>query len=148
MIKWIVITLLAGFIMLLILAGIGHLLQSNQEENRRYIEQVKQAEQEQLKKEAKNSGPKVVLETILPLEETKSFRTLTQHLTCIDVSQCTRTVLKFSNLSCVVAVNKIGRATLRKVKDTAVVESCEDIEASRPLVCLNNTCQFSAGNKS
>ena len=45
MIKWIVVTLVAGFIMLLILAGIGNLLQSNKEANKAYIEQVQKEEQ-------------------------------------------------------------------------------------------------------
>ena len=143
MIKWIVVTLVAGFIMLLILAGIGNLLQSNKEANKAYIEQVQKEEQAEAEQAANNSKMKVDIIPIVPLSETESFNTLSQHLICVDASQCTRTLLKFSNASCVVAVNKIGAASLRKVKEKVMVEGCDSDTDNGELVCLNNICQFS-----
>ena len=104
---------------------------------------MQKEEQAEAEKEANNNQMKVDIIPIVPLSETESFNTLSQHLICVDASQCTRTLLKFSNASCVVAVNKIGAASLRKMKEKVMVEGCDSDTENGELVCANNICQFS-----
>lgn len=143
MLKWGIISfgVLLGFGVILLLLGV--LLHDNKE---RVTSIKRDVEQQKIEKRHDQATKIMASNTELPpskvpIETSLNKQIIIQHLTCVSNEQCVVADAVFSNLTCQVAINKIGAVRLAKVvEDNTVIDQCTVNKTNISAICVNNLC--------
>jgi len=167
MLKWLAISGVVFMGFMVILLGLGYLLQENEKsttalkqqlDQQRYTEQQRQLKriQAKLKTEPIEIEPLVLdkkhKKTALLNSSQLSIgnssqkkrtyqQIITENLTCVSSEQCLVITLDFANLSCQIATNSIGAAKLAKAGVTNMhIDQCSHYLNDVMAQCITNLC--------
>ncbi len=161
MIKWLTITLIVVVGFMIILLGLGYLLNENEKSTtvlKAQLEQQALAEKERQQRIKQRS----MLTDYNQPKTSNSVKSRSNHdldkkviadfkkvvienLTCVSSQQCQVTTVHFKNVACAVAINNIGASLLAKLptKNSALT-SCPEVSTQAKLICQNNLCTLHA----
>lgn len=160
MVKWLVITfmVLTGF--MLILLGLGYLLNENEKSTTVLKTQIEQADLAEQEKQEKIRQRRIFADESLPPHKPQNVKgsvdiseniriieefeqVVISNLTCISVQQCQVAKVSFKNTDCFVAINNIGVSLLSKLKtQSKIIAACPKVSLQATLSCQQNICSF------
>lgn len=158
MLKWLTITLivLAGF--MVILLGLGYLLNENEKTTTALKAQLEQASLAEKAKQQRRRQRAMLAEYPQAESQAKKQQKLINdaenkyvieqfenivisNLTCISVQQCQVAKVNFKNTKCTVAINNIGTSLLKKLNtQNSDIFSCPPVSPQMKLSCQQNIC--------
>jgi len=151
--KWLVITLLALSVFMIILLGLGYLLAENEKASTILKDQL--AQEAQLLKEKTRQGlnlsgyPRPLNAAdgaAVPKQSDANVmnefeKALINNLTCVTLAQCQVVTIKFKNIDCKLASNVIGVSQLKKIAThTITMATCPKVNPQSQLACQQNIC--------
>lgn len=136
MFKWLFIIIIAFVGFSIAILGLGYLLKDNEEKTRNYLQKLPT-------EQSKDSKSHPIEVDVVAKELSINQQIISEHLTCVDSSQCTVTLAKFADLTCPVAVNTIGQVKLSQVNDKSTIGQCTYLPTTYEAICLRNVCQIS-----
>jgi len=149
MVKWLSVFIFVVIAFSLILLGLGFLLHTNEERVTTFKENIAQREN---KKELAQLNSLFVESKIDSTNTTTVFPTINKNimvknLTCVSDEQCVVVSAKFRDLTCQIAINKIGASLLKKVKkDQTTVGQCPPFQVNSKAACQSNLCTLVDNN--
>lgn len=171
MLKWLAIALIVLFGFIVVLLGLGYLLQANEKSTtalKQQLDQQRFIDQQRQKKRAQSSlkpntieversisnkpSSKVTLakntkQTIdASLQRKPNYQQIiTENLTCVSSAQCLVVSVEFSNQNCLVAINRIGAVQLAKAgKVDTHIKKCTHYINDTTVQCLTNLCTLTS----
>ena len=145
MMKWVYIFSLVLLVFFILLLGFGYLLNKNEKQNLTYVKQQAKTATTQSDFIVKDNRIKHALTTMQSSKKHSINRQIIkENLTCVSHEQCVLADAVFADLTCLVAINKIGALRLKKAKKdlTDIGECITQSEHQAYARCENNICSF------